>query len=131
MIVPSAAATGKPLMAIATSSPVVFSATVLPPAFGPLITSAVLSRSSFDRDRHHLAIRRLLAERLGARRREPLVEQRMASVDDFELVIVVERRPRRADREWNCAHACSASNSPPTRAASRIVVRFVGDQRRR
>ena len=46
MTVPSAAGTGSPLMAMATSSPVVFSATVLPPAFGPLITSAVLLRSS-------------------------------------------------------------------------------------
>src|ERR1051326_6995856 len=46
MIVPSAAGTGRPLIAIATRMPVVFSATVLPPAFGPLMTNAVRSRSS-------------------------------------------------------------------------------------
>ena len=59
--------TGNPACAISVSRPTVFSATVLPPVFGPLMSSVRQAASSSQADRHHaflLAPQDILEQRM-------------------------------------------------------------------
>ncbi len=51
---PSAAGISSPACAISDSSPAVLSATVLPPVFGPVMTSTLTGGISSHVHRHHL-----------------------------------------------------------------------------
>ena len=56
---PSAAGMRRPACAISASRPAVFSATVFPPVFGPVIEQHRRRRQDLDRDRHRLLEQRV------------------------------------------------------------------------
>ena len=107
---PGAAGMCRPACAISASSPSVFSATVLPPVFGPVMTSTLDGGASQHVDRHRFG--RLLARRLAlaplvavvagrGRGRQPVGDgadqQRVPGGVQFDDALVRHRRLDAAD----------------------------------